>query len=434
MPAKNILMVAFQFPPMSGSSALLRVVKFCRYLPELGWMPTVVTANPRMYDEVNEQQLRLIPPGTAVIRAFGLDTKRHLSFFGRYPRLMALPDAWVTWSFGAIPAALRVMRRKRIDVLFTTFPVATATWIGLVLHWLTRKTWVLDLRDPMTEDDYPRNKTTWRLWRWLESQAVRRASLILFTARSAIRMYRERYPELTEEKCLLLPNGYDEEDFAGLPAAVPSGWEATRPVQLLHSGIVYPEERDPRSFFRALARLKKAGKVSGKTLCVNFRAPGFEQIYAPEIQALGLTDIVKLLPRIPYAQALEEYSQADALLLMQAAYCDRQVPAKTYEYFRVGKPIFALVNETGDTAAVLRQVGGATTTNLDDEEGICATLPRFIEAVATGRHPLPSPEVTRTFARRNLTKELANRLDQLEDLRRLQVPERSTNRASYICL
>ena len=58
---KNILIVAFQFPPMSGSSGLLRVVKFCRYLPEFGWTPTVVTANPRMYEEVDNRQLALLP-------------------------------------------------------------------------------------------------------------------------------------------------------------------------------------------------------------------------------------------------------------------------------------------------------------------------------------------------------------------------------------
>ncbi|MGC1088618.1 MAG: glycosyltransferase, partial [Candidatus Acidiferrum sp.] len=192
MATKNILMVAFQFPPMSGSSGLLRVLKFCKYLPEFGWTPTVVTAKPRMYEQVNEQQLALIPKGLEVIRAFGMDAKRHLSLRGRYPRFVALPDTSASWSMAAIPAALRAIRRKKIDVVFTTFPVATAIWIGLVLHRLTGKPWVVDFRDSMTEEKYPRDRTPWKVWRWLEGQAVRRASLILFTARSAIRMYRQR--------------------------------------------------------------------------------------------------------------------------------------------------------------------------------------------------------------------------------------------------
>jgi glycosyltransferase involved in cell wall biosynthesis len=422
-------MVAFQFPPMSGSSALLRVVKFCKYLPEFGWTPTVITAQPRMYEQVNEQQRGLIPEGLEVIRAFGLDTKRHLSIRGRYPRLLALPDTSASWSLGAIPAALRAIRRKKIDVVFTTFPVATTIWIGLVLHRLTGKPWVVDFRDSMTEDNYPRDPLTWRIWRWLEGQAIRRAALILFTARSAIRMYQKRYPELPDEKCGLLPNGYDEEDFSRLPAAVAQPSLAERPFKLLHSGLVYPEERNPLPFFRALAQLKQQAKISKETLQVSFRAPGFEEIYGKAIQDLGLDDIVHLLPRIPYTQALEEYLASDALLLMQAANCDHQIPAKAYEYFRLGKPILALTSETGDTASVLRDVGGSTIADLQDEDAICRTLPQFIAAVASGSHALPSHEAASRFARRNLTAELANRLTHIEDQHYVPVIERPTSGA-----
>jgi len=133
--------------------------------------------------------------------------------------VLGAPRCLVSWTLGAVPAALRKMRQTKSDVIFTTFPIATAVWIGLILHRLSGKPWIVDFRDSMTEDNYPRDSTTWRLWRWLEGQAILRASLLLFTAESAIRMYRQRYPHLPAEKCLLLPNGYDESDFAELPAA-----------------------------------------------------------------------------------------------------------------------------------------------------------------------------------------------------------------------
>lgn len=422
-------MVAFQFPPMSGSSGLLRVVKFCKYLPEFDWTPTVITAHPRMYEQVNEQQRRLIPEGLEVIRAFGLDTKRHLSFRGRYPRFLALPDTSASWSLGAVTASLRTMRKNKTDVIFTTFPVATSIWIGLVLHRLTGKPWVVDFRDSMTEDHYPRDPLTWRVWRWLEKQAIRRATLFLFTAGSAIRMYQKRYPQLSEEKCLLLPNGYDEEDFAAFPQATAAPSLDGRPFRILHSGLVYPEERDPTSFFRALARLKRESKISAASLLVDFRAPGFEEIYAKILSDLGISDIVKLLPRIPYEQALEEYLAADALLLMQAANCDHQIPAKAYEYFRLGKPVLALTSAAGDTASVLREVGGSTIVDLQDEEAIYRAIPRFLEEVASGRHTLPSQAAAARFARRNLTQELANRLNQLEEKQLIHAIERPTSGA-----
>jgi glycosyltransferase involved in cell wall biosynthesis len=281
----------------------------------------------------------------------------------------------------------------------------------------------------MTEDNYPRDPVTWRVWRWLEGQAIRRASLILFTARSAIRMYQERYPELTEERCLLLPNGYDEEDFASMPDVAPPSSLAVRPFKLLHSGLVYPEERDPLPLFRALARLKKEAQISAENLQVNFRAPGFEEKYDKVIEDLGLHDVVKLLPRIPYTKALKEYLTSDALLLLQAANCDHQIPAKAYEYFRLGKPILALTSEAGDTASVLRDVGGSTIVNLCDEEAIYRALPRFVAEVLSGTHTLPSQEAASRFARRNLTEELAKRLNRIKDSHYLPVIKGPTSGA-----
>lgn len=430
MATKNILMVAYQFPPMSGSSGLLRVLKFCKYLPEFGWTPTVLTANQKMYEQVNEQQLTLIPPGLEVIRAFGMDAKRQLSIRGRYPRLLALPDTVASWSAAAVAVALRTIRRKKIDFVFTTFPVATAVWIGLVVHRLTGKPWIVDFRDSMTEENYPRDRLTWRVWRWLEGQAVRRASLILFTARSAIRMYRQRYPELPEEKCLLLPNGYDEEDFATFPAASTLRNQTGGPFQLLHSGLVYPEERDPQPLFLALARLKRENKISEAYLRVNFRACGFEETYAKRIQELGVGDIVKLLPRIPYKEAIAEYLASDALLLMQAANCDHQIPAKAYEYFRLDKPILALTSETGDTASLLREVGGATIANLADESAIYSALPEFIAEVRNGKHNLPSHETATRYSRKNLTAVLARRLDEFEHGNYMPVKKRPASEAT----
>ena len=54
------------------------------------------------------------------------------------------------------------------------------------------------------------------MYRWIERQAMTFASRIVFTAESTRRMYRDRYPSLPAERCLLIPNGYDEEDFRDL--------------------------------------------------------------------------------------------------------------------------------------------------------------------------------------------------------------------------
>jgi len=410
---KQILYVAYHFPPQSGSSGLLRSLKFCRYLPETGWLPTVLSVSPLAYERTEQSLLRDIPPEVSVLRTFALDTRRHLSIKNRYALWMALPDRWISWCSSAIPIGLFTIFRKRIDLIFTTFPIATAVLIGLILHRMTGKPWVVDFRDSMTEDDYPRDERTRRIYRRIERQAIRDGSLFLFTAISTIDMYLKRYPELPPEKCILLPNGYDEEDFRSLRAAPMNPLSKERPLRLLHTGLIYPEERDPRPFFQALSRLRTEGKINAASLQVDLRASGEEQYFAKELQTLGIGDIVHLLPVVPYQEALQEAAAADALLLLQGITCNHQIPAKSYEYLRLQRPILALTTHEGDTAALLRDAGGATIVSMYDADAICESLLVFLESVRRGDHSLPDPNKTSRFARRNQALELGRRLNEI---------------------
>ena len=413
----NVLIVAFHFPPQAGSSGLLRALKLCRYLPEFGWRPTVLTLNPRAYESLDPLGHSSVPAGTDVIRTFALDTKRQLGWRGRYLDWMALPDRWVSWMLGAVPAGLRAIRSRRIDVIFSTFPIASAVLVGYVLHKLMGKAWVVDLRDSMTEDGYPRDARRRRVWRWLERKAMLHASRVVFTTQSTRRMYLERYPHLSPEKCLLIANGYDEEDFSSLRASEAGPFDGTRPLRLLHTGLIYPEERDPRPFFRALARLKREGKISATNLNIALRASGSEDLYQKIINELAISDLIQLRPHIPYRQSLQECLDSDGLLLFQAANCDHQIPAKAYEYLRVRRPILALTTHTGDTAALLNEVDGATIVDLANENEIYAGLPGFLEAVRTGTHSLADPRRIQRYNRRNQILELAKCLSDLKSSR-----------------
>jgi hypothetical protein len=81
---KRVLYVAYHFPPQSGSSGLLRSLKYCRYLPDTGWIPTVLTVRPFAYERREQSLLSEIPFEVSVVRTFALDTRRHLSIKNRY--------------------------------------------------------------------------------------------------------------------------------------------------------------------------------------------------------------------------------------------------------------------------------------------------------------------------------------------------------------
>jgi hypothetical protein len=217
---KKVLMIAFHYPPLRGSSGIQRTLKFSCYLPNYGWQPIVLTANPRSYPQVGVDQLHDIPQSMQVTRAFALDAARHLSVRGAYLRWMALPDRWVSWWLGGVIAGLRLIHQYRPEVIWSTYPIATAHLIGLTLHGLTGIPWLADFSDSMTEDNYPPDPVTRRVYRWIERQTVKHCVQGIFTTPGTTRIYAERYPELPRSRWSMIANGYDEEDFSMLEPAV----------------------------------------------------------------------------------------------------------------------------------------------------------------------------------------------------------------------
>jgi hypothetical protein len=410
---KKVLIVAFQFPPQAESSGYLRALKFCRYLPDFGWLPSVLTVHPQAYERTDPSQLNKIPASIHVDRVFALDAQRHLSFRGRYLRTLALPDRWASWCLGAIPVGLRTMRRENFDVILSTFPIATAVYIGWVLHRITRKPWVADFRDSMTEPDYPRDQRSWRTYRWIEKKVVRDATRLVFTASSAVRMYLDRYPNLSPNRCALILNGYDDEDFCGLCVSPRS---PGRPLRLVHMGVLYPIERDPKPFFRAVSQLQKDRKLDASRVRFELRASGFESLYREIIRAEKIDNLIHLLPPLSYQEALQDAALADGLIVFQAACCDHQIPAKVFEYLRLAKPILALTSHEGDTAKLLQMTGGATIVDSADWRAIYSRLPDFLQAVETRCHPEPKPEAVLRFSRQAQTEKLARLLDEVVPL------------------
>lgn len=410
---KRLLMIAYHFPPVRVSSGIQRTLKFCTYLREFGWEPLVLTVSPNAYEITNPDQLGEIPPDVVVERAFGLDTSRHLAIRGKYLHWMAQPDRWVSWWPAAVWTGMKMIRKYQPQAIMSTFPIATAHRIGLSLQKRSGLPWVADFRDSMTEPGYPRDPLTWRVHRRLEEEVVRHCAKAVFTTEPTRDMYAERYPEISPDRWAVIENGFDEENFRdaenGLPEA-PLGQDGQ--LTLVHSGVLYPKERDPRPFFAAISTLKKAGKVDGKTVRIVLRATGSDGLYQPMIDELGIDDIVHLEPVVPYREALQEMLRADALLLFQGSVCNHQVPAKIYEYYRAGKPIFALADPAGISARMLRDVGVQDIADIADQSAIATTLENLLLAMRQKARAGVAREAAALNSRKSRTAELARLLDQ----------------------
>jgi glycosyltransferase involved in cell wall biosynthesis len=410
---RRVLMIAFHFPPLRGSSGIQRTLKFARYLPDNGWLPMVLSASPRAYANTGDDQLAEIPPEIEVARPFCLDTSRHLAIRGSYLSWMALPDRMVSWWLGAVPRGLAMVWRRRPQVIWSTYPIATAHLIGLTLHKLTGLPWVVDMRDPMVDATYPSRPSTRSAYKWIERKAILHCSRVVCTTPGTIEIYRKRYPTLPPEHFCLIENGFDEENFIDAEALKRQPVSADHPLTLVHSGVIYPSERDPNSMFAAIAELQREGELTPANFRLVLRATGHDDYLRTLLQRYGIEALVTLAPHVAYREALSEMLNADGLLILQASNCNHQIPAKLYEYLRAQRPVLALTDPVGDTAKTLRAAGIDTIAALDSRSDIHAALRRFLALVRVGQAPLASDAVVASNQRRARAKELAQLLNSL---------------------
>ena len=75
-------------------------------------------------------------------------------------------------------------------------------------------------------------------------------------------MYAERYPDVPSSRWQTIGNGYDEENFIQAERLVGSKSGRSERITLVHSGLLYPSERDPRALFLALSELLRGGDIS----------------------------------------------------------------------------------------------------------------------------------------------------------------------------
>lgn len=414
MATKRVLMIAYHFPPLAGSSGMQRTLRFCQDLPAFGWRASVLSAHPRAYDATRDDLLTSIPADVDVTRAFALDARRHLSLFNRYPSFIARPDRWLSWLLGALPAGLRIIRQRQPDVIWSTYPIATAHLIGYWLARLSGLPWVADFRDPMAHDGYPEDAATWQSYLRVEQKVFARAERMVFATAGAARLYSARYPAQAE-RIAVIENGFDEASFAKL--TLPAQPLNPGRFTLLHSGIVYPQWRNPQALFAAVRQLIDGGQISASALCIRFRAAGHDDWLLQQVAAYGLGDVVQVLPSIDYQAALAEMCAADGLLVLQSDDCNDQIPAKVYEYIRAGRPMLGLCGTGGDTAALLARAGVTHLVPLGGSVQIAPVLHHFLTAASAESASKSRPVSVESFSRRAKAEELAALFDQITSAR-----------------
>ncbi|WP_188816611.1 glycosyltransferase [Calditerricola satsumensis] len=459
MGVRNLLLVAYFFPPVGGGG-VQRALKMAKYLPEFGWRPHVLAVDPVAHVSLDPSLLDQLPPEVVVHRvpewvppglaklvargggvapggAGGADRAkgggseaagtrqgapslaaslraRAVQLLKTARKYVLIPDDQILWYIPAVREGKKMLARYPIDAVLSTAGPNTNHLVALALLRRRRLPWVADFRDPWTQNMH-RSGIRWReaLEARMERRVMATADVVLTVTRSFAEGFREKHGDVIQ-RLEVIHNGFDAADYVGIEADRVPG-----KCVFAYAGIFY-KERNPRLFLRAVRELIDAGEIDRRDILLRFAGvfdyPGYTD-NADAVAQLGLSDVVEVLGHLPHRRALALLKGADVLLLVgdTAPGSGAYIPGKLFEYMAVQRPILALTLP-GEAASIVERFRLGEVVRPDDLPGMKRAVASFYRRWKAGQLQqsgvLP-PEAYALYERREQARALAALLDEL---------------------
>jgi glycosyltransferase involved in cell wall biosynthesis len=348
--AASLLLLAYWYPPENESGAM-RPARFCKYLPAHGYRPIVLSAPLSEGVRGNPDEAMRTPSGPAEQRWPAWQIR-----LGRGLQRAAPYHDHLDWAAEAVRLGGQIVPREKVVALVSTSPPLATHVAALILHRRSGLPWIADFRDPIVGNPFRTKRRGWLYDRLLESRIVASANAVVLNTDAMLDVFRRRYPRHAA-KFHVIWNGYDPADRLSA-GAIPS---RKRRV-LAHLGSIYGG-RHPGLLLSSLERLLRRGEVDPESLVLKLvgsidhdedwaTAPCYSFLEAHH--CLETTN-----GTVPRDEARREMATADYLLLLDLNERGQgvQVPAKLFEYVRIGRPILVFTTSGSPTERILARAG-----------------------------------------------------------------------------
>ncbi len=388
---RRALIVTYYFPPLGGGG-VQRMAKLVKYGTQQGWHFTVVTADEQSaIIPKDDSLLQEIPSSTKIIRIplrllpSGLNEEQRFTrtsnYFKRWlSAFFFIPDSRGKWVEKAWPVLRKELSEKRYDLVLISLPPYSLSRLVRIIQAHFNLPVLLDMRDPWTLNPYKIHPTPLhRLLDWrLEKKAMRSVRFGVSAYERLLNYYEMAIPGFKRDAWQVIPNGFDEADFADL-GAVPS---ANEQFVLAFSGTIYSHVNHPEALFAAMALLNRwSSKWEAK---LRFAFVGKAHINLQQVaRKYGVEKQLIDYGYRPHRESLRILNQAQALVFVLDDHEPRSVftvGGKVYEYLRLKKPILALVPPSGEAADLIRKTDSGKVIPPSRVEEIATTLQEWLQA------------------------------------------------------
>ncbi len=428
----RLLLITYYWPP-SGGAGVQRCLQFARHLPAFGIEPTVLTVDPAQaaYPVRDESLLEAIPASLRVIRTsttepFGVyqkmsgadtipyggfanvsRTSRKQQIFKFLRGNLFVPDPRRGWNRHAVKAATELLKTGDFDGFLTSSPPHSTQLIGLELKKrFPQLRWLADMRDPWTDIYYYKELRHLPPVRWLdaryERQVMQACDALLTTSRHTGELLLSKVPGADHQKLTVIPNGYDEADFAHRRSQPP-----TDVLRILHAGTITEAYRLDAGFFPAVRAIQKAfPQVPLRLRFVGQVSTGLLK----QVWQAGLADILETRPYVPHHESVNELMAASALLLAvpDVPHNAGVLPGKLFEYLAARKPVLAVGPPDSEASRILTDAGTGRVLAYSNTAGFVEQLTALAQKWTTNGPNLDLPTgPERSWTRHALTGRLA---------------------------
>ncbi|MDD4223188.1 MAG: hypothetical protein PHD87_01210 [Candidatus Cloacimonetes bacterium] len=423
---KNILYIAYHFPPLGGPASL-RSLKNVKYLSQFGYKVQVLTVRSALIRRPKDHTLLAeLPDSVKVWRSFCPDANwlfkllwgLKLNSLVKYIKQRVLiPDHEKLWlPFAKLKLHRIINRDPDVQAAVISSGPPSSLALGLMLKNRYHIPFICDFRDEWTNNPerinraYPAASQSRELL--MESRVLAAAAGIAYLTRMMRDNFFRTYPFLENKPSAIIPNGFDESDFQGLDAA-----SDPQIFHLVYSGSFY-DRRQPEPLWQAILELIESGSLNPDKLRVEIQGKNTPAFVLGKYHGHPLLrKIVHFHPFAPHAQSLKTLMRATALLLYipSGKNAGSVLTGKIFDYLRSGKPILAIVPPGGMAAELVIKAGTGLVADCSDQQGISDKLLKLYQLWQDGdiERLQADQDFISAFSREKLAQALADLIDEV---------------------
>lgn len=437
---RKVLIISPKFPPVNAAD-LHRVRQSLPYFEEMGWETVTLAVDPERVDGYRDEHLlATVPAGARVeyVSAFDPRWTRRLGVGN-----VALRSLWFYWRAGN-----RLLERGDIDLVYFSTTAFQVMVLGRLWKRRFGVPYVIDMQDPWRSDHYldvppeerpPKFWLAYRMDSALEPIAMEGVGGIVSVSQGYCDVLCERYPNVTADRCEVIPFGGAAIDFDVLDRLDIENTFFSKgdgAINVVYVGRGGHDMRHPASaLFHALARGRAErpelfGRVRLHFIGTDYAEAGEgRKTFAPLATEYGVGDYVREYPaRVPYFTVLHLLQEAD-MVVLPGSEDPAYTASKLYPYILSRRPVLAVFNASSSVVDILRATRAGRAVTFRDTSDLEGLAGRVLEEWTEMVERLPYvPDIDwdafEPYTAREMTRRQATFFDTVLSYERTEAPSR----------